>query len=166
MNRVLVSDFLAKSLCEQIAHEQYNARLYMFICGVLRNKGLDNLAKKFEEQQKEETGHSMEFFNLMTDLNADVSLPALEEINIPVSSIFDIAIVYLEREILTTKSIDELKKLAMDENSPVVEEKMRYMISLQQKEYEEATSFMDNASLCMGGNDSWWKAKVWNDSLR
>jgi len=44
----------------------------------------------------------------------------------------------------------------------VVEQKMREMIAKQQKEYAEATTFLDNAMLC---GDDWWKAKVWNDSI-
>jgi hypothetical protein len=51
--------------------------------------------------------------------------------------------------------------MAISEDNPVVEEKMREMITKQQNEYEEATTFFDNAELC--GSD-WWRVKVWNDS--
>jgi ferritin len=159
----LVSDNLASALCFQICHEKYNSHLYLYMCGFLRNKGLDNLAKHFEEQHKEEFDHSLEFFNLLTDLNANVFIPQVDEINIPFGSITDLANTYLQREILTTTSINEIKKIAIEENNPVVEEKLREMISVQQKEYSEATSFSDNALLC---GDDWWKVQLWNLSFK
>lgn len=157
----LMSDNLRNALCQQISHEKYNSNLYMYICGFLRNKGLDNLAKHFEEQHNEEFEHSIEFFNLLTDLNADVIIPEIDEIDFPIAVIHDIAMVYLDREILTTTSINEIKKMAISEDCPVVEEKMRDMISKQQVEYEEATSFMDKAMLF----PEWWMCGLWNESM-
>jgi ferritin len=158
---MLISDTLRNAICEEIGHEKYNSNLYMYICGFLRNKGLDNLAKHFEGQHLEEFNHSIEFFNLLTDLNADVIIPEIKEINLYFSNITDVAKAYLDREILTTESIDSIKQLAIIESNPVVEEKMREMISLQQNEYAEATSFMDKASLL----PEWWMCALWDASI-
>jgi ferritin len=155
---MLMSDSLRNSICEQIGHERYNANLYLYMAGYLKNKGLDNIAKHFEEQDKEEIGHSLEFFNLLTDLNADVKIPEIDSISMSFPMIIDLAKAYLEREMLTTASINEIKKLAIDEDNPVVEEKMREMITKQQKEYEEATSFLDKATLL----PEWWQIALWD----
>jgi len=159
----LISDTLRTAICQQIAHEIQNANIYFYMCGFLKNKGLDNLAAHFEKQRVEEHEHSKEFFNLLTDLNADIYIPEIDEVNTPFPTISLLAKTYLEREVLTTTSIKELKNLAITEDNPVVEQKMREMISKQQAEYEEANTFMDNALLCA---DDWWKCKVWNDSIR
>lgn len=162
---MLISDTLKVAIWEQISHEIYNSNLYLYMCGVLKNKGLDKLASHFEKQRDEELEHSKEFFNLLTDLSTNVRILEIEEVeDLPFSTISDLAKFYLEAEILTTNTINEIKKMAIQENNPIVEEKMREMIFKQQHEYEEATSFLDNALLCEGA-DSWWKAKVWNDSL-
>ena len=158
---MLISDTLRNAICEQIGHEKYNSNLYMYVCGFLRNKGLDNLAKHFEEQHLEEFNHSIEFFNLLTDLNADVIIPEIKEIAIPFLNMIDVAKAYLDREILTTESIDSIKKLAIEEANPVVEEKIRDMLKLQQKEYAEATSFMDKALLL----PDWWMCALWDASI-
>jgi len=159
---ILISDNLRTAICEQIAHEKHNSNLYMYMCGFLRNKGLDNLAKEFEHQHQEEFEHSIDFFNLLTDMNADVSIPEIDEINVKFNTIVELAEAYLNQEILTTTSINQIKKLAIDEDNPVVEEYMREMIRKQLVEYAEATSFLDNALLC---GDDWWKCKAWNDSI-
>jgi len=155
---MLISENLTNAICEQIGHEKYNSNLYMHICGFLRNKGLDNLAKHFEGQHLEEFEHSLEFFNLLTDLNGDVHIPEIDEINNTYTTMLEIASIYLSREILTTESIDSIKKLAMSEDNPVVEEKMREMISKQQVEYAEASSFMDKVLLL----PEWWQCALWD----
>ena len=155
---ILISESLRMALCEQIGHEKYNSNLYMHMGGFLKNKGLDNLSKHFLGQHQEEFEHSIEFFNLLTDLNADVYIPQIDEINKDFATIVNLAEVYLQREILTTTSISEILKLAIQDNNPVVEQKMREMIAIQQKEYEEATTFLDRAILM----PEWWQCALWD----
>jgi ferritin len=154
----LINESLRAALCEQIGHEFYNASLYMYMCAFLRNKGLDNLAKHFEGQHEEEIGHGKEFVSLLTDLNAEVFIPEVPEVNIAFVSIVSLAQAYLDREILTTTSIYEIKNLAEEDSNPVVEEKCREMIAKQQKEYEEATTFLDKATLM----PEWWQVALWD----
>ena len=162
MKKILISEELATSLHEQIGHERFNATLYLYIASFLKNKGLNNIAKHFDGQHDEEIGHSRKIIDLLTDLGADVKIPQVDGCEISIGTILDIATVYLNREILTTESLDEIKKLSIEVGNPVVEEKIRYMISLQQKEYEEATDFSDKADIL--GSD--WKAVLlWDASL-
>lgn len=156
----LINDSLRVALCEQIGHEFCNANIYIHMCAFLRNKGLDNLAKHFEGQHEEEIGHGKEFLSLLTDLNADVFIPEIDEIDTQFISIVGLAQAYLDREILTTASISEILNLAIQDNNPVVEQKMREMIAKQQKEYEEATTFLDKATLL----PEWWQVALWDAS--
>ena len=159
----LISDTLCASLCEQIGHEKYNSNLYLFIAAYLKNKGLDNLGKKFEEQHKEEFEHSIMIYEMLTDLNAPVMIPEIVKIDMIFNTIIDIASAYLDREIMTTQSLDAIKKLAIEDECPVVEEAIRDMIKLQRNEYAEATNFMDRSELTGG---DWSKAMRWDLSLR
>lgn len=158
----LISDELRLALLEQWGHETYNAHLYTYISGFLKNKGLDNLAKIFEGQTQEESGHAKMIFDFLTDLNADIHIPEINSINIQFGSVMDIAHQYLAREIVTTTSLDEIKRMAQDEN-PVAEEFLGDMIKLQRHEYEEAAGFVDRAEIV--GND-WMNALIWDLSLR
>ena len=155
----LISDNLIDSLLAQWAHEKYNAHLYLYISSFLKNKGLNHLGSRFYNQYKEENEHSEMIINLLTDINADVVLPEIDEVNIPITSIMDIANKYLLREYETTMSLDEIKKISIDESNPVVEEFMRNMIEIQRHEYEEATDFMDKAELT--GNN-WFNVFLWD----
>jgi ferritin len=158
----LISDGLASALIEQIGHEKYNSSVYLYLAGYLKNKGLDNLAGLFEKQHEEEFEHSKMVYGILVDLNAPVIIPEVDGCNMPIINILDIATIYLEREIITTESLDAIKKLAIEENNPVVEEFMRDMIKLQRNEYEEATTFYDKSELT--GNDWRWVMN-WDLSL-
>ena len=155
----LISDNLIDSLLAQWAHEKYNAHLYLYISSFLKNKGLNHLGSRFYNQYKEENEHSEMIINLLTDINADVVLPEIDEVNIPITSIMDVANKYLLREYETTMSLDEIKKISIDESNPVVEEFMRNMIEIQRHEYEEATDFMDKSELT--GNN-WFNVFLWD----
>lgn len=162
MKRILISDELATSLHEQIGHERYNATLYLYISSFLKNKGLNNIAKHFDGQHDEEIAHSKMIVDLLTDLGTEVKIPTVEGCNFSINSMPDISSLYLNREVLTTESLDEIKKLAIDVGNPVVEEKIRHMIALQQKEYEEATDFSDKIDIL--GND-WKSILLWDASM-
>jgi ferritin len=155
----LINDGLCASLCQQLAAEKYNANIYLFIAADLKNRGFNNLAKHFEQQHEEETGHSLIIYNLLTDLNAPVMLHRVDEVILRIGFVTDIASAYLEREIITTTSLDEIKRQAIDDGNPVVEERMRQMLLLQQAEYEEAMDWNDHAQIC--GTD-WFKVMVWD----
>jgi ferritin len=155
----LISDSLNSVLNTQISHEKYNANLYLFVAGDLKNRGFNHLAEHFMQQHQEETEHSLIIFNLLTDLNSPVELQQIDEVKLQVNSVMDIANAYLAREIVTTTSLDEIKKQAIDESNPVVEERMREMIKLQQAEYAEATDWLDHAELC--GAD-WFRVMIWD----
>jgi ferritin len=150
----LLSENLTSALQEQIGHEKYNSSLYLFIGGFLKNKGLNRLAKHFEDQHLEEFNHSKMIYDFMTDLSAPIIIPEIDGINFEINSIVDIAQRYLDREIVTTTSLNEIKKIAIEEENCVAEEFLRKMIDLQRNEYAEATDFMDKAELV--GND-WFK---------
>lgn len=150
----LISDGLNAALCEQIGHEKYNSSLYLYLAGFFKNKGLNNIGAHFEGQHAEEFGHSKMIFDILTDLNSPIIIPEINGVEMPLVSIMNIAEVYLKREIETTNSLNEIKKLAIEEENPVVEEAIRDMIKLQRAEYEEALDFMDKA-IMTGGDWKW-----------
>lgn len=158
----LISNSLREAFCFQIAHERYNAAVYLYVSGFLKNMGLNNLGAHFMKQHDEEIKHSLSFFNFLVDLGVSIEIPAVDGFGTPFANISGIAKLYLEREVLTTNNINELKKLAIAEDNAVAEEFLRGMISEQQHEYSEATDFLDNATLC---GDNWFNVKLWNDSL-
>ena len=158
----LISETLKEVLVNQLASEKQNANIYLSIASYLNGKGLSNLAKKFEEQHAEETSHALIIYKLLSDLSIVFSVPQIDSYNLSfIEKITDIAKLYLEREFEITTSLADIKDLAIQENNPVVEERIREMIRAQQSEYEEATEFLDKSLLM----SEWWQVALWNESL-
>jgi ferritin len=158
----LLSESLAEAIYQQISHESYNAALYQYISAYLKNKGLDSLAEKFEEQVFEEQYHAREFIKFLTDLSVDVEILAVPSVELQINTIKDIATIYLNREIETTESINSIKQLAIDESNALCEEFLRGMILKQQHEMEESTSFMDKVILM----PEWWQWAIRDASIK
>jgi len=159
MAKNLLSQELTDVLNLQIAHEIYNANLYLFIAGYLKNKGLDNLAEKFIGQWKEETEHSKLIFDFLTDMNAKVVMETIDSVDFEISTMSSISSFYLDREVLTTTSLEEIKKMCIEESNGVAEEFLRQMINQQRAELEEASTFYDEMQLI---GDAWALVKLYD----
>ena len=160
MRQPLISDGLRDVLIEQISDEKYNANMYLHIASFMNSKGLSNIAKHFEGQFKEEEEHARIIYDLLVDMGLDFPFPAIDGCDMVFGSIGDIAEAYLNREILTTESLNEIKELAILEN-PIVEERIREMILLQQHEIAEATDFIDKSE----NLKEWWQVALWDLAL-
>ena len=158
----LISQNLQDALIEQWGHEVLNSHIYAYMMAFLENGGYTNLAKHFSEQHEEEQGHASIILSLLTDLSTPFRVPPIPGYSPEFPTIVDFAQAYLEREIITTNNLDEIKELAMEESNPVVEERIRQMIILQQAEYDEATTFMDKAKVF--GAD-WKSVMLWDAAL-
>ena len=152
----IISEALAEVLTAQWNHEITNSHIYLGMMTFLKGKGLENIAKLFEHQYEEEQSHAKMIVDFLTDVGAPFFPPSIPACNTKFNGIDDLARLYLDRELLTTKSLNEIKIMAIEEESPVLEEFLRKMISMQQVEYGEATTFLDKAEVI--GAD--WKFAV------
>ena len=161
MSDSLISQDLCDSLCFQISHERFNAGFYMYVSGILQNKGFDNLSQHFINQIEEENGHAKLIYDFLVDMNAPISIKVVNEVQLSINTIMDIANAYLEREQETTKDLEAIKQLAVENNNGVAEEFLRQMIDMQRAELQEANTFTDNAELCK----DWSDVKKWSDTI-
>jgi ferritin len=158
----LLSENFSSAICEQLVLEKYAANLYLSFAGYLKNLGLDNLALKFEEQHEEETKHSKMMYDFLTDMNAPITIREVPAVTVSPDGIIQLAKLYLDQEIKITKDLGELRNLAMEESAFVGEEFFREMIRLQRNELEEATTFLDKATLTGGDMKT---VLLWDASL-
>jgi len=161
----LISESVREAHITQLAMEKYNANLYLSIASFLKGKGFDNISKHFENQHNEEETHALMLYKLLTDLNEIFCVPAIDDCSLNITTIEDIGVLYLQREIETTNSLKEIRLQSSDENEggcPVVETRMIEMLKLQQDELAEATTFFDKAKII---GDDWKTALLWDASL-
>lgn len=157
-----ISEDLHNALLNQWVEEKENSHTYLYIGAYLKNKGLDKLGKFFFDASHEEDGHAQSILNLLTDLNLDFIPRAITEQVFDCSTISLVADKFLQREMQTTQSLQEIKEIAMNDSSfgfeSVIEEHIRKMISQQQSELEESLSFKDKANIFT----EWWQVALWD----
>lgn len=157
-----ISEDLYNALLNQWVEEKENSHTYLYIGAYLRNKGLDKMGKFFFDASHEEDEHAQSILNLLTDLNLDFIPRTITEQVFDCSTISLVADRFLQREMQTTQSLQEIKEIAMNDSSSgfdaVIEEHIRKMISQQQPELEEALSFKDKSELFT----EWWQVALWD----
>lgn len=157
-----ISEDLYNALLNQWVEEKENSHTYLYIGAYLKNKGLDKLGKFFFDASHEEDEHAQSILNLLTDLNLDFIPRTITEQVFDCSTISLVADRFLQREMQTTQSLQEIKEIAMNDSSSgfdaVIEEHIRKMISQQQPELEEALSFKDKSELFT----EWWQVALWD----
>jgi len=158
---MLISEDLKNALLAQWVEEKENSQIYLYIGGWLKVRGFSNIGESFIKGSGEEEGHAKQIFDLLMDLNIPFESSHLISGEFPINSISDIAEKFMNREVQTTQSLSEIKRIASEEESagsPVVEELIRKMISQQQNELEEATDFMDKSKIL----DDWKFIMLWD----
>jgi len=158
----LLTTSIVSAFQEQIAEEKLNANIYLCMYSYLESKGLSNLASLFLSQHNEETSHSIQIAMFLSDLGKTFDIPQILTASSEFSGLTDMANKYLNREVITTKSLNSIKELAIDESCPVAEEFCRRMILLQQTEYSEALDFVDKVNTF---GDDWVSISLWDTAL-
>jgi ferritin len=146
-----INDELYEALLNQWVEEKENSHVYLYIGAYLKNKGIDRIGQHFIDSSKEEDAHAQSILDLMTDLNLPFEPRAIADMKFPCQTIMDIAEKFVQREIQTTQSLEEIRDIASNDSSfgfgSIIEEHIRKMISQQQVEMEESLSFKDKSEL-------------------
>ena len=157
-----ISEELMNALLNQWVEEKENSHTYIYIGAYLKNKGLDKIGSHFIDASKEEDEHAQSILNLMTDLNLEFEPRPISNMSFMCSSILDIAEKFVQREVQTTQSLQEIKEIASQDDSfglgAIIEEHIRKMISQQQSEMEESLTFRDKAILF----GDWSNVALWD----
>ena len=158
-----VSGELIGMIHNQIAHESYNAHLYLKIATNLENMGLDNIAKHFHGQFAEENGHQAMFSGYLADRNENVVVKATPAVDVNPTDITDIADKYLKQEQITTKKIKDIAKVAWDEWDLLTFSFLKEMLEIQHIEEKEALTFRDQVKF-IGSDKS--ALLLWNMNFK
>lgn len=112
----MLNEQLSRLMVEQVNKELYSAYLYLSMSNFYDEKGLKGIAFWFKKQAEEEYEHAIKFMNYLHDQNEKVTLPAIEAPKGEFSDLKEPLILQLNHERFVTASINNIYKVATENN--------------------------------------------------
>lgn len=136
----MISPAMEKALNNQINKELYSSYYYFAMAAYLDNEGFEGMANFMKAQALEETTHAQKFYDYISEQGGRVVLEAIDKPPVDYKSPKEIFSLALEHEKFVTSLINNLVKLALEENDFATKAFLDWFITEQVE--EEAT--MDN----------------------
>jgi ferritin len=146
----MLSKTLQDAVNEQIKNELYSAYLYLSMSAWAEANSLPGFAHWMRGQAREETEHAMKFFDFIYDRGGRVTLQGLDQPPAEFKSPMSMFEQTLEHEKLVTGMINNLYKLAVQDNDYASQAFLQWYVTEQVEEEKNATQIID--MLKMGGD--------------
>ena len=139
----MIGQRIQKAMNEQIMHETGSAYLYFSMAAYFHAKGFDGMAQWMKAQAQEEIGHALRFFNHINDRGGRIELLAIDkpqkEWDSPLAG-FKAA---LGHEEFITGKINELVKIAREENDNAADITLQWFVTEQIEEEDSVSKVID-----------------------
>ncbi|MGK9477271.1 ferritin [Melioribacter sp. OK-6-Me] len=139
----MISEKMAKSLNNQVKEEFFSSYLYLSMASYFEVENWHGFANWMKKQSLEEYGHAMKIFDYLNEVGKKVNLEQLDkpktEWNTPLEAFEDA----LKHELHITNKINELAKLADDENDFATANFLQWFVNEQVEEVASVKSIVE-----------------------
>ena len=143
----MLSKKMLNSINHQINRELYSAYLYLSMASYAVDAGLNGAANWFEVQAKEEMTHAQKFYNYVNQQGGRVILEAIEAPPKDFKSILKPFEETLKHEKVVTGLINDLVKIAKEENDNATEIFLQWFVTEQVEEEASAAEIIQKLKL-------------------
>ena len=131
----------------QINAEMWSAYLYLSMSAYFHANGNPGFANWYEVQFKEEQDHAMIMFNYVVSRGGVVKLQAIDAVPTEWESTLNVVEETLKHEQKVTSLINDLYKVASEENDFATKSMLKWFIDEQVEEEENAQTIIDNLKM-------------------
>ena len=139
----MLTDKMAKALNDHINEELFSAYLYQAMAAYFEHLGLRGFAKWFDNQVLEELMHARKFYDFIHERSGRVVLDAIRAPQLEWESPLAAFEAALEHERYITSRINELAKIADEENDRATQIFLQWFISEQVEEEASVGEIVD-----------------------
>jgi ferritin len=132
---------------KQIQHELYSAYLYLSMAAWVHSKGMDGMAQWLRVQTMEEMTHAMKFFDHIIERDGEVELLEIEKPPTEWASPLEAFKAAYKHEQFITGKINELVKLANEENDYASNSMLQWFVDEQVEEEANASKNVQNLEM-------------------
>jgi ferritin len=138
-----ISARLAKGINAQIGHEFQASQQYLAMAGYFKEIELALLHKIFLNQSEEEREHALKFVGYIWDTESVLEIPALEAPYSSFNSSEEVLEAALQWEQEVTRRINELVKIAIEENDYQSQSFLQWFVDEQLEEETSMTQLLN-----------------------
>jgi len=143
----MIGQRMQKAMNEQIMHETGSAYLYFSMAAYFHANGLDGMAQWMKAQAQEELGHALRFFHHINDRGGRIELLGIEKPQAEWASPLAAFQAALGHEEFITGKIDELMKIAREENDNAAAIMLQWFVTEQVEEEDSVSKVIDTLQL-------------------
>lgn len=140
----ITSQKIIDAINEQIGHEFSAMLQYTSISAHFTGETLPELAAYFARQAEEEKMHAHKFIAYVVDAGGKVVIPAIEAPVPEFAQAEDAVQLSLDQEVRVTRQVNDLVKLAKDENDYITDNFLQWFV---QEQLEEVSTMQDLLSV-------------------
>ncbi len=143
----MISKALEEAINKQMNREMYSSYLYLAMAAHFEDIGLAGFANWMRIQAKEENFHAMKFFNYLVERDGRVRLLDIEAPPFKWDNPVDVFKFTYEHEKVVTGLINNLMKMALDENDYASVSFLGWYVNEQVEEESSAKTMIDKLHL-------------------
>ncbi len=143
----MLSDKMQNAINEQIKNELYSAYIYLSMAMYFHSVNFPGMAAWMEAQAKEEQFHAEKFMTYVNDRGGRVILQAIDQPPADFKSPLHVFEETLKHEQFVTSKIDELVKLAREENDNASLAMLQWFVTEQVEEEATADGILQQLKL-------------------
>jgi ferritin len=135
---MIINQRTADAMNEQIQSEFHASSQYVAMAIYFDEQGLPDLAQFFYRQAEEERMHAMKFVHFLLETGAKPLIPAVPEVRNAFDDAADAVQTALNQELTVTDQINNLVRIAMEENDFTSNNFLQWYV---QEQVEEVDTF-------------------------
>jgi ferritin len=138
----MISDKMQKALNEQINAEIFSSYLYLSMAAWFESENWNGFAAWMKMQSGEEYGHGMKFYKYIHDVDAKVTLDAIEKPKTDWKTPLEAFEEARKHELYITDRINKLVALAIQESDYATQLFLNYFVTEQVEEVSTVTQIV------------------------
>lgn len=147
---MIIKEKVAKAINKQINRELYSSYLYLSMSAYFESINLRGFAHWVKVQSNEENNHAMKFYNYLIDRGGRVILTALETPPAEWKSPTDVFEQIYKHELKVTEMINDIVKLAREENDYATENALQWFTTEQVEEESSPLLILEKLKMIKG----------------
>ena len=140
----MLSKAMQDAINEQINKELYSSYLYLSMAAYFESTGLPGFATWMRAQSQEELEHALKFFDYVNERGGRVELEAIDKPTVAWESPLAVFEATYEHEQMVTALINNLYKVALEENDYASQVMLHWFIDEQVEEEASVSQIVDS----------------------